>query len=317
MGKLWFVAGEVYEGEWHKNEMHGHGKRATPTKLRPRRKPVPNCNPHSESLANTPPCAGTMTYPTGAVYKGEFRHDVRHGLGKLTYPNGDMYDGNWMDDNKQGRGIFRWASGAAYTGEFSEGVMDGDGSYEFTDGSVFEGQYRDGRRHGRGTFKDATGAIHEGIWKHGEEQPFGSKLPKDVVKRPKRTANSKGHRVSIAPGGQADDGASSTRSRGSSMSSASFGGGSSMSSTSVGITSTGGVAPPAAAPSAQAAHGTRLRSSRTPSTKIDGTARAADGTERVATNIALSEVTPEGPSLATIRAALAVAAGNHYPLTSI
>ena len=41
---------------------------------------------------------GTMTYPGGEQYVGEFRDDKRHGQGTMTYPDGGYKTGKWQDD---------------------------------------------------------------------------------------------------------------------------------------------------------------------------------------------------------------------------
>jgi hypothetical protein len=36
---------------------------------------------------------GTLKFPDGAVYQGQFQQDKMHGLGRMTQPNGDVYQG--------------------------------------------------------------------------------------------------------------------------------------------------------------------------------------------------------------------------------
>jgi hypothetical protein len=135
-GKMWFVDGLVYEGQWAQNQMQGNGK---------------------------------MTYDTGAFYDGDFHHGVRHGTGTLTYGNSDVYSGGWAEDNKEGHGTFVFNSdgGAKYEGQWVAGVMDGQGTYTFADGCKYVGGYQDGRRHGKGIFVREDGTEENGEWSHG------------------------------------------------------------------------------------------------------------------------------------------------------
>lgn len=135
-GKMWFVDGLVYEGQWVANAMQG---------------------------------SGIMSYETGAVYDGEFDHNVRHGTGTLTYANSDVYSGGWAEDNKEGYGVFTFHSdgGSKYEGQWVAGVMDGQGTYTFADGCKYVGGYQDGRRHGKGIFVNEDGTEDAGEWSHG------------------------------------------------------------------------------------------------------------------------------------------------------
>ena len=136
-GKMWFVDGLVYEGEWVANQMKGTGK---------------------------------MVYDTGAIYEGEFDFGMRHGTGTLCYTNSDEYVGQWSEDNKEGHGVFTFHSdgGSSYSGQWLAGVMHGHGTYTFADGCQYIGSYVDGRRHGTGVFVNADGSRDHGEWRLGK-----------------------------------------------------------------------------------------------------------------------------------------------------
>ena len=38
--------------------------------------------------------------------------NLQHGRGTLSYPNGDIFDGEWENDSKHGKGIDRYPDGA-------------------------------------------------------------------------------------------------------------------------------------------------------------------------------------------------------------
>lgn len=52
---------------------------------------------------------GTMLYPDGSHYSGEWRKDLMHGHGLYTYTNGDTYDGSWFKGQRHGVGTYTYA----------------------------------------------------------------------------------------------------------------------------------------------------------------------------------------------------------------
>ena len=44
---------------------------------------------------------GKMTYPSGQVYIGYFKSDMRNGQGTLIMPSGQKIKGNWKDGELQ------------------------------------------------------------------------------------------------------------------------------------------------------------------------------------------------------------------------
>jgi hypothetical protein len=61
-------------------------------------------------------CHGSITFPDGTKYVGEFRNNNYDGLGSLTYPDGSKYDGEFRNNNRDGRGIYRSNDGFKYIG---------------------------------------------------------------------------------------------------------------------------------------------------------------------------------------------------------
>ena len=138
-GRMCFLDGRVYEGEWHSNQMHGRGE---------------------------------MLYASGNRYVGSFRHGMRDGDGTLLYSNGDEYRGGWVQDAKEGLGTFHWAAeNESYVGDFRKGAMHGRGVYTFADGSSYKGAYVDGQRQGRGVLRLPDGTWQKGEWAGATEPP--------------------------------------------------------------------------------------------------------------------------------------------------
>ena len=105
---------------------------------------------------------GTLTFPNGEVYEGEFKENKRNGYGKRLIENDILiYEGEWENDKYHGRGIlynpkfnkdaivdseifknfnnlknFQWQK---YEGEFHEGKWDGVGILTFAGGFKYNG----------------------------------------------------------------------------------------------------------------------------------------------------------------------------------
>ncbi len=45
---------------------------------------------------------GTLTYPSGVKYEGDWKDNMKHGSGIYTTPDGQKYVGEWKDDLKHG-----------------------------------------------------------------------------------------------------------------------------------------------------------------------------------------------------------------------
>ena len=60
-------------------------------------------------------------------------------MSKLVY-----YSGEYKDDLKHGVGEYRWASGNFYKGEYKFDKRDGYGEMTWADGSSFEGNWKNG-----------------------------------------------------------------------------------------------------------------------------------------------------------------------------
>ena len=64
---------------------------------------------------------GTLTFPNGYKYEGEFKDGKLHGKGTLTFPNGEKYVGEWKDDKRHGKGVYTFPDGRKLVGEFIYG----------------------------------------------------------------------------------------------------------------------------------------------------------------------------------------------------
>mgnify|MGYP003643513289 CR=1 FL=1 len=85
---------------------------------------------------------GTITYPSGNKYVGEFNDGKYNGKGTMTYPSGTNYVGEFKDDAMHGKGTYTSAGGGIDEGDFREGdFMSGTRTLE--NGDVYESRGAD------------------------------------------------------------------------------------------------------------------------------------------------------------------------------
>merc|ERR1719162_994059 len=97
---------------------------------------------------------GTMTFPEGAVYSGEWQMELRWGKGDFTMASGDHYVGEWLSGKMHGRGVYDFADGGRFEGRWEHNQrVDGDGAMHFPDHSVYRGQFQTDQPHGEGKWE--------------------------------------------------------------------------------------------------------------------------------------------------------------------
>lgn len=118
----------------------------------------------------------------GAIYDGEFVHNIKHGIGTLYAgcENGDtstgraLYSGEWREGRPCGRGVLNLVveaegSGglmisAQYTGDIVDGYPHGEGECIYSDGCQYVGQWRKSFRNGFGKYRSSNGDEYDGKW---------------------------------------------------------------------------------------------------------------------------------------------------------
>ena len=119
--------------------------------------------------------AGKVTYSDGTVFLGKLDADYRRsGQGSITWPNGDSYEGDFVSDKLSGNGVNTFQSGDVYEGEFVEGKKHGKGKYTAFDGSYYEGDFENDLRHGKGKLVTSDGGVYEGDFEKGVKSGYGT-----------------------------------------------------------------------------------------------------------------------------------------------
>ena len=80
----------------------------------------------------------SISYNDNSFYTGSVKiaapKFLKSGKGTLTFPNGEKYNGNWVDDKEDGEGTFYYANGDIYIGNFKDGIKHGNGVLQKSEG---------------------------------------------------------------------------------------------------------------------------------------------------------------------------------------
>jgi len=89
-------------------------------------------------FANNTFLKGELTLPDGTRFDGHWKQDNKFsGAGTIAYPNGDFYQGEWSTFLPHRKGRMDYKIGKTYTGEFFNGKKHGTGTLEYANGDVY------------------------------------------------------------------------------------------------------------------------------------------------------------------------------------
>jgi serine/threonine protein kinase len=124
---------------------------------------------HEPPAPPVPTQAPDFEYPNGIKYYGPFEKGLpANGRGTMVFPNGDRYDGDFKDGKRNGCGTFTFANGRSYMGQFQQDQLSGLGVWVLENGNHYIGEFKDNHCHGNGTFVFADGASEYGVWQDGK-----------------------------------------------------------------------------------------------------------------------------------------------------
>jgi hypothetical protein len=124
----------IYKGEWKNNLAHGLGE---------------------------------CKHVDGSVYKGSWDKGKKV-FGTLYFPNGDVYEGNFLNQDIHGRGIMKYNDYSVYEGDFVLGQKHGYGIKTMTNGNRYEGFWKFDKREGFGTIYYLCGDVVKGEFENGK-----------------------------------------------------------------------------------------------------------------------------------------------------
>ena len=133
-------------------------------------------------------CQGSLKYPNGDIYTGEFNYGQPNGAGKMTYVNGDLYAGNFFEGQKHGVGDYTWADGNRYIGQFIGGNLEGRGAYYFlsknkSNPDKYVGDFKKNVFNGDGIYTYGNGAVVSGKFKDGKKVNVSTPVQVTEVKK--------------------------------------------------------------------------------------------------------------------------------------
>ena len=119
---------------------------------------------------------GTLQWPEGGSYKGEFKGGLLHGDGDFTDLFGNRYVGEFIDGQFAGNGKIYTEDGGVYEGQTRAWQMDGEGEYR-VGASTFRGTFVNNLLVGQGDHVEEGGLVYRGMFLdwlyHGEGELFG------------------------------------------------------------------------------------------------------------------------------------------------
>ena len=108
------------------------------------------------------------TYLNGIRFYGAFENGKPvDGRGSMLYPNGNRYDGQYRDGKRNGCGTFTFNNGRRYVGEFQNDLFSGRGMWLLENGDRYIGDFEFNKCNGEGVYLFADGTSQSGIWQQG------------------------------------------------------------------------------------------------------------------------------------------------------
>mmetsp|Transcript_57882 Transcript_57882/g.123075 ORF Transcript_57882/g.123075 Transcript_57882/m.123075 type:complete len:455 (-) Transcript_57882:176-1540(-) len=123
---------------------------------------------------------GTMVWPDGATFTGQWKNNFAEGLGRFVHAEGDVFIGQWQKSAAQGLGIYYHKGNlTVYGGQWVEDLQHGYGVEKWEGGSEYHGQFSWGRKEGSGVYHWPDGSQYSGQWQANSISGKGHYLGRD------------------------------------------------------------------------------------------------------------------------------------------
>lgn len=110
---------------------------------------------------------GIITTPTGDRYEGNFKDNMKDGIGIMFYRDGSRYEGEWKANKREGKGIiFRPDGSRQEVDRWMNDMRRGMVIDFFPDGSRYEAYYMNDKILGKGVMVYPDGSRYEDYWKN-------------------------------------------------------------------------------------------------------------------------------------------------------
>ena len=119
-------------------------------------------------FVNWKDCVGSVTFPNGMDYVGDFKNGKADGQGRLIWTSGARYVGQFANNQQHGTGTITYPNGTKYVGQFERDMYNGQGTFTFSNGDTFVGEFKNNARfRGKMTYADGRPA-QSGLWDKGK-----------------------------------------------------------------------------------------------------------------------------------------------------
>jgi len=119
---------------------------------------------------NRPHGWGKMIFRSKTILRSNnWNNGQCHGYGTIIWPSGDKYVGQFKNFQRNGKGTYYFSDGCKHVGEWKDNTQHGRGVFTFADGKKHEGEWIDGNEHGRFTLTMPYGLMRIADYDNGEE----------------------------------------------------------------------------------------------------------------------------------------------------
>ena len=181
-GKLCFGNGQVYEGDWVKDQKTGYGVTTVYEKNPENEKWFKSefekvCNQFFENdLQFLLDRFSKETFRS--KFSGEYRKNYKHGKGVQEYASGDIFVGNYFKNQRKGPGVYFFTGNGFYDGTFENDSRHGEGTL-YKDEVMYKGKFQKNKKHGKGLIVYKDGSQYDGEFFEDQKSGEGVLLEKD------------------------------------------------------------------------------------------------------------------------------------------